>query len=109
MATGDTPSGCKLVPDSGTFDAEASVMPQLPGGRRFVHRKNADGSFDSICANCFRTTARRKIEAELEQAERDHICAPENVNRADEWLSDLPEKGAHKVVEFPLRKGCKAG
>ena len=40
----------------------------------FPHRQNPDGSFDSICPKCFRTVATRQNEADLAQAERDHVC-----------------------------------
>jgi hypothetical protein len=38
----------------------------------FPHRQNADGSFDSICSECFRTIATASTEAQLEAAERVH-------------------------------------
>jgi hypothetical protein len=50
------------------------IVSQMPGDQEFVHRQNRDGSFDSICTNCFQTVANKKVEAELEQIERDHIC-----------------------------------
>lgn len=40
----------------------------------FPHRRNPDGSFDSICLKCFRTVATQRNEADLAQAERDHVC-----------------------------------
>ena len=43
---------------------------------RFPHRENDDGTFDSICPVCFRTVAHGQLEAELEEAERKHICDP---------------------------------
>ena len=43
----------------------------------FPHRRNPDGSFDSICPKCFRTVATRRNEADLAQPERDHICEDE--------------------------------
>jgi hypothetical protein len=38
----------------------------------FPHRQNADGSFDSICSECFRTVATASTEAGLEAEERAH-------------------------------------
>jgi hypothetical protein len=38
----------------------------------FPHRQNADGSFDSICTECFRTVATAPTEAHLEAAETVH-------------------------------------
>jgi hypothetical protein len=84
-------------------------MPQLPSDRKFVRRKNPDGRFDSICAKCFGTIAKRGIEPELEQAEHAQLCFSEDVEPAEKWLSELPGKGVQKVVEFPPRCGRKAG
>jgi hypothetical protein len=42
--------------------------------RRFPHRQNMDGSYDSICQRCFRTVSTRKTEAELAKDEFRHIC-----------------------------------
>ena len=43
---------------------------------RFPHRKNDDGTFDSICPVCFRTVARAHREEELTESERNHSCEP---------------------------------
>jgi hypothetical protein len=40
----------------------------------FAHRHNPDGSFDSICAQCFETLATESTEAELLAAESAHEC-----------------------------------
>lgn len=40
----------------------------------FPHRHNRDGSFDSICPQCFQTVAKSSTEADLEAAERVHDC-----------------------------------
>jgi hypothetical protein len=41
---------------------------------QFLHRKNADGTFDSICSRCFVTVATRFRETDLSRPERDHVC-----------------------------------
>lgn len=41
-----------------------------------AHRKNSDGTWDSICLSCFRTIARAEVEAKLRQQEREHDCVP---------------------------------
>ncbi len=38
----------------------------------FPHRYNADGSFDSICSECFRTVATASTEDLLEAEEKAH-------------------------------------
>jgi hypothetical protein len=40
----------------------------------FVLRRNADGSFDSICLNCYMTVAKAKNEGELRETEMFHYC-----------------------------------
>jgi hypothetical protein len=44
--------------------------------KQFPHRKNADGSWDSICSKCFRTVATAKSERILADAEANHVCVP---------------------------------
>jgi hypothetical protein len=44
---------------------------------RFVHRKNSEGSFDSICMTCFRTAAHVAKEKMLATAELKHRCDPD--------------------------------
>jgi hypothetical protein len=45
-----------------------------PGQPVFPHRRNPDGSFDSICRVCFATVARCNTEDELKEMERNHVC-----------------------------------
>jgi hypothetical protein len=40
----------------------------------FAHRHNPDGSFDSICTQCFHTIATAVAEAEFHVAETTHNC-----------------------------------
>ena len=40
----------------------------------YPHRRNRDGSFDSICLNCFATLATARTEAELLAHDRMHVC-----------------------------------
>ena len=42
----------------------------------FAHRRNQDGSFDSICPRCFRTIANSQAEDNLAQTESRHTCDP---------------------------------
>jgi hypothetical protein len=48
-------------------------VPYIPN---FVHRENADSTFDSFCRSCFVTVAKSRLEADLRGKERDHICDP---------------------------------
>jgi hypothetical protein len=40
----------------------------------FPHRRNKDGSYDSICPTCYITVARSRQEADLADRESAHIC-----------------------------------
>ena len=42
----------------------------------FPHRRNRDGSFDSICLKCLLTIATARKEADLHLQDRNHICVP---------------------------------
>ena len=42
----------------------------------FPHRKNRDGSYDSICPHCFLTVASGASPQELDLQERVHACLP---------------------------------
>jgi hypothetical protein len=40
----------------------------------YPHRRNQDGSFDSICTTCFATIAQSSVEANLAECEKAHLC-----------------------------------
>lgn len=40
----------------------------------YPHRRNKDGSLDSICLRCFATVAHAQLEEELIQHEQVHQC-----------------------------------
>jgi hypothetical protein len=40
----------------------------------YPHRRNKDGTFDSICLKCFLTVAHTETEAELLAYDRVHVC-----------------------------------
>jgi len=40
----------------------------------FPHRRNKDGSFTSICLNCFATVASHMTEEELKEQDKNHVC-----------------------------------
>jgi hypothetical protein len=42
----------------------------------FPHRRNRDGSFDSICLKCLLTIANARIEADLAAHDKYHVCDP---------------------------------
>ena len=42
--------------------------------RLYAHRRNDDGSYDSICRACFAAVVRHKPESELAKYEATHEC-----------------------------------
>ena len=42
----------------------------------FPHRRNRDGSIDSICLKCLLTIATARNEADLDLHDKNHICLP---------------------------------
>jgi hypothetical protein len=48
----------------------------LPIPPFFPHRRNRDGSFDSICLQCLLTIANARTEADLAKYDKYHVCNP---------------------------------
>ena len=46
----------------------------MSDGQEYMHRKNADRSYDSICLRCFRTVANSGDELALPEMENLHKC-----------------------------------
>jgi len=46
---------------------------------KFVHRVNADDSYDSICLRCYRTVGRREVESSLNSDEESHKCSMDDL------------------------------
>jgi hypothetical protein len=40
----------------------------------FVHWRNKDGSFSSVCSECLKTVSTRDKESDLEYGEEHHMC-----------------------------------
>jgi hypothetical protein len=51
-------------------------MRRVAGTRRriFPHKRNVDGTIESICGECFSTVASAGAERELQVAENAHVC-----------------------------------
>ena len=41
---------------------------------KFSHRYNPDGTWQSICPECYKTVAESREEADLKQYEDTHVC-----------------------------------
>jgi hypothetical protein len=57
---------------------------------RFPRRRNADGTFDSMCMECFTNVARGKPEADLEGIEDAHSCRPGRFREFQPGEGQLP-------------------
>lgn len=55
--------------------------------RSFPHRRNSDGSYDSICPNCYRTIGKGSIE-DLKLLEQQHYCAANELSLRYTGASD---------------------
>jgi hypothetical protein len=53
----------------------------------FPHRRNKDGSFDSICLKCFATVASHKTEEELEAEDKNHVCVSSLLSKRGNQVS----------------------
>lgn len=65
-----------------------------PRRASFAHRFNDDGTFDSICPQCFRTIAQTEREPDLQNAEDSHVCEPwlvEHYRKLSKAVSDYRE------------------
>ena len=55
------------------------------------HRKNADGTHDSICPRCYATIATEHDQDDLPAQEAEHVCKEADLLRIQhpkEWLED---------------------
>jgi len=45
----------------------------------FPHRRNRDGSYDSICMTCFETVGSARTQEDLAKIDKEHVCEPSRV------------------------------
>lgn len=55
----------------------------------YTHRRNSDGTTDSICRRCFATVVTASREEDVDHAEHSHCCDPKVF---DHW-NDMIERG----------------
>ena len=51
----------------------------------FAHRKNLDGTWDSVCFGCYKTVATRFDETRLNLPEEKHVCFYRLIQLHGEW------------------------
>ena len=61
----------------------------------FPHRRNRDGSFDSICLKCLLTIANARNEADLQMHEKYHVCNPSFIIQRE--FDDVREIGRNSA------------
>lgn len=74
--------------------------------KTFPHRRNPDGTFDSICTQCFVTVATEGTEAELQSAERSHACQGLDLGRMMHGTDQRRQPGRGRT---PARSEPQAG
>jgi hypothetical protein len=58
----------------------------------FPHRRNKDGSFDSICLKCFATIASRRSNAELDELDKNHVCVNSLLSQRGNHVSSIQDE-----------------
>jgi hypothetical protein len=53
----------------------------------FPHRRNKDGSFDSICLKCFATVASHMTQEELKELDKTHVCTDSLLSQRGDHVS----------------------
>lgn len=65
---------------------------------KFPHRSNFDGTFDSICIECFATVATDFDESKLAAHESAHVCNPVDIYRISQCRpTRLPDAGSSAI------------
>jgi hypothetical protein len=72
---------------------------------RFHHRRNLNGTHDSICPDCYLTIASTVQEFELSEHESAHVCDPVQLYQISQYAHHLIRDFAQRAVE-PARKGA---
>jgi hypothetical protein len=57
----------------------------------YPHKRNKDGSYESVCMNCFQTVGTSQSEEELTELDKAHTCSP----------SPLSQRGTRRPVSNP--------
>jgi len=68
----------------------------------FPHRKNEDGTIDSICPHCFMTIATSAHETDLSPMEDVHKCKPGLCRRPTPGSNDCEVSEDHGSVHHSL-------
>jgi hypothetical protein len=61
----------------------------------FPHRRNKDGSFNSICLKCFATVASHMTEEELKEQDKNHVCVKSILSERGNHVSLIHNENEH--------------
>jgi len=75
----------------------------------YPHRRNKDGSYDSICPTCFVTVAFGKSEVELMKLDAQHVCAFSTLSQRGFDRNVLLRKKPNPTPTSRLRSVSGAG
>lgn len=70
-------------------DPRVDMFLTSKGLIRFIHCDNHDGTFRSVCMDCFVTVSSKPREEDLIEPEQKHICEP--------WMLETPRHGEKKA------------
>jgi hypothetical protein len=56
------------------YASNFNVMRNRSSAAEFTHKRNLDGSFDSICNGCFERIAAHSPDSDLPRLEEFHVC-----------------------------------
>jgi hypothetical protein len=68
----------------------------------FPHRRNRDGSFDSICVTCFATIASAQSDAALAVYDKKHLCDPGRLSDQANFRRHLQAELRRKSAETKI-------
>jgi hypothetical protein len=71
----------------------------------YPHRKNKDGSYDSICLTCFLTVSHAQSETELKKQEEAHVCAASLLSSRGDYNREqlkFPKGALQRPIEQPF-------
>jgi hypothetical protein len=74
----------------------------------FPHRRNSDGTVDSICPRCFVTIGTSTCESDLPAIEAAHVCDPALLRYYHEQRESKRPPVRQKLPETSLRQ-CQPG
>lgn len=70
--------------------------------RIYPHRRNKDGSYDSICLTCFLTVSHANTEAELPKLDLNHVCRITPLSKRSNYKEESTDAGRRSDVSIDV-------